>query len=336
MQKKAEDISKRMEDNISKKITSKEKERKEREGKIPRKVGKSKAARKSGKTTVVRRKLELTVDSSSSDKNEENLSPTRSSGLVEEPSAPKVIQRKSISGLIETQPVLARFLDHLLTVEGGRRGLKPSREAQWRVGRLLCEVDDTINNIRLLWTEEAMVHIRSTFIEGNSLLDKPRKVGTLRAYLTALLTFYNFVLTRASTLSREFGISQEDCNLVNEFQGRVSNWMKSFTEESANRRTDVHREDFNLLLTSSQIWNLFNSPLHKEFEERFDKLENPESEFVDLRDYLMTMLLVQSAQRPGAVCNLTIDEFRAGEWEETTDVRQYVTLTKRHKTAGLS
>ena len=179
-----------------------------------------------------------------------------------------------------------------------------------------------------------MVHIRCTFVEGNCLLAEPRKVGTLRAYLTALLTFYNFILTRASTLSTEFNFTDKDYDLVKEFQGRVGNWMKSFTIESADRKTEVHQEDFCYLLTSSQMQNLFNSPVHDEFEERFKNLTNPMLEFVNLRDYLIMVLLVQSAQRPGAVCNLTIDEFEAGEWVETSDSKQYVTLTKLHKTAG--
>ena len=253
----------------------------------------------------------------------------------EELAVPKEIQRSSIAKVVEIQPLLARFLDHLLSVEGGRRGPKPSKEAQWRVGRLLYEVDETLANVNLLWNDDAMVHIRLAFIEGNHLLTKPRKVGTLRAYLTALLMFYNFLLTRASSLANEFGLQQNDFSLIKEFQGRVSNWMKSFTEESASRKTEVHHEDFQSLLTSSQMWNLFNSPLHNEFEERFEKLDDPVNEFVELRDYLITMLLLQSAQRPGAVCNLTINEFQAGEWDESTSVKQFVTLTKRHKTAGV-
>ena len=255
--------------------------------------------------------------------------------LLEEPAAPKEIQKNAIAKVIEIQPLLARFLDHLLSVEGGCRGPKPSKEAQWRVGRLLYEVDETLANVKLLWSDDAMVRIRKTFIEGNRLLAKPRKVGTLRAYLTALQMFYNFLLTRATSLAKEFGLEQKDLDLIKEFHGRVSNWMKSFTEESASRKTEVHHEDFNSLLTRSQIWNLFNSPVHDKFEKQFEDLNDPEAEFVELRDYLLTMLLVQSAQRPGAVCNLTINEFLAGQWDESTGVKQFVTLTKRHKTAGM-
>ena len=248
---------------------------------------------------------------------------------------PKQVERSAIAKIIETQPLLARFLDHLLSVEGGRRGLKPANETQWRVGRLLYEIDETVSYANLLWNDDAMVHLRRTFIEGNHLLSKPKKVGTIRAYLTSLLMFYNFMLTRATSLANEFGLQEKDFHLIKEFQGRVSNWMKSFTEESATRKTEVHHLDFQSLLTSTQIWNLFNSPMHEEYEKRFENVNDPEKDFVDLRDYLITMVLLQSAQRPGAVSNLTVNEFYAGEWDESTDVKQYVTLTKRHKTAGM-
>ena len=60
-----------------------------------------------------------------------------------------------------------------------------------------------------------------------------------------------------------------------------------------------------------------------------------EAEFVELRDYLLTTLLLQSAQRLGAVCNLTINEFLAEQWYESAGVKQFVALTKRRKTAGM-
>ena len=70
--------------------------------------------------------------------------PPTSSGLLEDPAAPKEIERNAIARIIEIQPLLSRFVDHLLTVQGGCRGQKPSKEAQWRVGRLLYEVSDLI------------------------------------------------------------------------------------------------------------------------------------------------------------------------------------------------
>ena len=144
------------------------------------------------------------------------------------------------------------------------------------------------------------------------------------------------MLTRATSLTNEFTLQEKDFSLIKEFQGRVSNWMKSFSEESATRKTIVHEQDFRSLLTSTQIWNMLNSPVHEQFYKRFEQLNgNNENEFVDLRDYLITMVLLQSAQRPGAVSNLTVNEFEAGQWDESTDVKQFVTLTKRHKTAGM-
>ena len=97
-------------------------------------------------------------------------------------------------------------------------------------------------------------------------------------------------------MANDFGWQQKDFGLIKEFQGRVSNCMKSFTEESTSRKTDVHREDFQSLSTSSQIWNLFNSQVHDEIAKRFQELNDPEeNDFVELRDYLLTMLLLPAS-----------------------------------------
>ena len=142
------------------------------------------------------------------------------------------------------------------------------------------------------------------------------------------------MLTRATSLANEFSLQEKDRNLIKEFQGRVSNWMKSFTEQSATRKTEVDRQDFQSLLTSDQIWNLLNSSVQEDFVKRFEEVDDdPGKDFVDLRDYLITMVLIESAQRPGAVSNLTVTEFQAGECDESTNVKQFVTLTKCHKTA---
>ena len=110
---------------------------------------------------------------------------------LEKPAMPREVESSTIGKIVEIQPLLAWFLDHLLLVEGGRRGLKPSKEAQWRVGRLLStkSMRQCLTNPNLLWNDDAMVQLRRTFIEGNQLLPKPRKVGTMRAYLTSLLMF---------------------------------------------------------------------------------------------------------------------------------------------------
>ena len=57
---------------------------------------------------------------------------------------PRAVERSAIAKVIATQPLLARFLDHRLSVEGGRRGLKPANETQWQVSRLVYRDDETV------------------------------------------------------------------------------------------------------------------------------------------------------------------------------------------------
>ena len=52
-----------------------------------------------------------------------------------------------------------------------------------------------------------------------------------------------------------------------------------------------------------------------------------------LRDFIILRLLLVSAQRPGAVANLTMEEFSKGKWDEENDL--FVTGTIKHKTPSL-
>ena len=100
-----------------------------------------------------------------------------------------------------------------MSVEGGRQGLKPANEAQWRVGRLLYKIDETVSNdANLFWSDNARVQVRRrTFIEGNLYYQSLRKcMGTIRAFLTSLLMFYKFMLTRATSLANEFGLQEKN------------------------------------------------------------------------------------------------------------------------------
>jgi hypothetical protein len=47
----------------------------------------------------------------------------------------------------------------------------------------------------------------------------------------------------------------------------------------------------------------------------------------------MLRLLCHAAQRPGAIANLTVQEFREGHWDETSNLLLFVTETEVHKTS---
>ena len=81
-----------------------------------------------------------------------------------EPAMPKEIKRGTIAKVIKTQPVLSQFLVHLSSVEGGWRGGN-CKEAQWRVGQLLYEIDETVTHANLLWNNDAMVHLCCTLLK---------------------------------------------------------------------------------------------------------------------------------------------------------------------------
>ena len=112
----------------------------------------------------------------------------------------QLCQRKSrgvpLQKLLKPNHYLLSFWMIICRLKEVDGGLKPANKTQGRVGQLVYRVDDTVGNASLLWNNDAMVHLRRTFIEGNHLLSKPKKVGTIRAYLTSFLMFHNFMLPR--------------------------------------------------------------------------------------------------------------------------------------------
>ena len=66
---------------------------------------------------------------------------------------------------------------------------------------------------------------------------------------------------------------------------------------------------------------------------RYENINPNVDLFVQARDYLMLRLILSCGQRPGAVANLTVNEYQAAETDETTGYS--ITFTAKHKTSSM-
>ena len=100
------------------------------------------------------------------------------------------------------------------------------------------------------------------------------------------------------------------------------------------------QEDEERHITLEQFREMANLPMNVEIERKFLPLENRtltgvgREEYAGLRDHLIMKLLCRSGQRPGALANLTIEEFKNGQWDERSDSPLFVTQTQVHKTSA--
>ena len=80
--------------------------------------------------------------------------------------------------------------------------------------------------------------------------------------------------------------------------------------------------------------------MNMENERRFLSLENQSltdvgrEEYAGFRDRLIMKILCRSGQRQGALANLTVEEFKNGQWHEESDPPLFVMQTQVHKTCA--
>ena len=86
----------------------------------------------------------------------------------------------------------------------------------------------------------------------------------------------------------------------------------------------MHQENLENAMSPEDVSELICGKSSKQMVRKFMRLEKEGdanvsvSDFTMFRDYLMLRLLLASAQRPGAIANLTEQEFRTGKWDHTT------------------
>ena len=232
------------------------------------------------------------------------------------------------------------FFEHLLSSEGGVKEHDEGLEHMRRVGRLLYEVQEPPKDVELLWDDDSMTLIRRRFFDGNHLLTEPREPGTLLAYITSLRMFYMFIKGRKTGVSKLILMNIETIACVDEMLARINQWGKSLREPMAPRKRVVHQENLENAMSPEDVSELICGKLSKQMVRKFMRLEKEGDAnvsvfgFTTFRDYLMLRLLLASAQRPGAIANLTEQEFRSGKWDHTTGTARYLTFTVRHKTSA--
>ena len=255
------------------------------------------------------------------------------------PSKPKVVPKGLLKKIVDDHPVMQLFFNHMTSLDGGRRKHSAAKDHMRTVGQLLQQIQRAGTQYRLLWNDACLDKLRSTVFEGNHLLDQPKQPKTLQRYTVSLNIFYKFVIARREALKEIMPISFEDMESIRSAITRVEAWSHGFAEAMAARKVTRRQIDEEELLTKEELRELVQGKASNKFEKQFLALGSAEDishlspkEICQYRDYLMLMVLVASAQRPGAISNLTIDEFKGGEFRKVGGEDMYITSTLLHKT----
>lgn len=181
------------------------------------------------------------------------------------------------------------FPKYLASMDGGQRPPDTCRDHASHVGRILFEIEDPTKDVTKLRKDQNLSLLMNTFIQGNNLLSDDEKLqpGTLKSYLTSLKLFFRFFLSRRSELTVLLSLTDQDIAEIPQADLRVSNWLKSFYQEMAERRIQKQEQDELEILSDDEYYQLVLGEAASKYAERFANMTANDlqtGEFVRLRD----------------------------------------------------
>nr|XP_047134363.1 uncharacterized protein LOC124812189 [Hydra vulgaris] len=217
--------------------------------------------------------------------------------------------------------LMQNFVEWLVISSGGR---KPKRSAVKHKGIIMGIVrhkdNKDINYVNL--SKESFLNSWMTELDK-----KGKKPGTIKTYLGSIKHFLDFCLTTDRT---DIIGHKEHSKIVT----LILQWGKSLQKSIKENQYDKDIIDFNNFPTAEEIVILDNSDIVKDATNvlkssntSFFKVNK--TSFCLVRDYLITCIVFDNASRPGAICNMTLNEFSVAF--ENTD--GFVVSVKKHKTS---
>ena len=262
---------------------------------------------------------------------EEQLSEEQLEHFVsEEESATERDNEDIMDGFIfstnEEDVFLKEFREFLCSIDGGdmpeRTASKHARTLQL-VLRYQCET----NNDFTLLCDRGFLNKWMTFA-SQTLPSGKRKMeaGTIRTYLGSIQHLHRFIEIS--------GKEQFNMKKIKYLESIIKGWKRSLWKELERRKHHKNLLDMKNFPTAEQIRSMDESAVGKEAIQLLNEYSLSSDPKVTrkglclIRDFLLTNLLFDNATRPGALSNMTLEEFRDAEHQKDG----VVVSVKKHKT----
>ena len=251
-----------------------------------------------------------------------------------------------------TRQILTEFYEWLIDVDGGYRSEKMARQYKSQVRSVVrrLEQEETV-------AKEAPNSKPSVYLlvrpekEGVNLLKKwlscaveKYQPGTVRSYLMSLRLFYKFL-----TQERKSEMTDVSVDTLNARRDLMTSWSAAQKKKVLKRKLQKYDEDFNKLISSEQFYKVCHG------EQRINAIKklatssqetNKGSDIrrivndkthCEVRDWLITRLLIDNSGRSGVASGMKVSEFKAALFYPGTeeDLARYRILVSDHKTAGV-
>ena len=253
---------------------------------------------------------------------------------------------------IATNTLLAEFYEYLIDVDGGYRSVKVAQQYKSQVQSIIhtCKMKLTESNPEqredlpsfylLLISGMAGVKFLRSWL---SYVVEKYQPGTVRSYLMSLRLFYKFLS------QEEVPLPNVTKDLLNARRDLMTSWSSAQKKKVLKRKLEKHDEDYRKLLSSENLHKVCHGSLHVNAVKQLaatsietnrgditEKILGDKSH-CEVRDWLMTRILIDNSGRSGVVANMTTSEFKEAVFYHGTDddPARYRVDVKEHKTAGV-
>ena len=245
--------------------------------------------------------------------------------------------------------LLLEFYTWLVGVDGGYRNAKVANQYKSQVQsvnqRLTLTETVTSNNQE----ERPAVHVLLIpGKDGDAVLKtwvayavNRYQPGTVRSYLMSLKLFYKFLIQEHKN------VANATMETLNARRDLVSSWSAAQKKKVAKRKHEKRDEDFKKLLSSKNLFQICHGNQHinaiKQLASSSEQTSGgkdvskvlSDKAHCEVRDWLITRLLIDNSGRSGVAANMKVSEFQEAVYYPGTeeDPARYRMLVNDHKTA---
>ena len=227
------------------------------------------------------------------------------------------MNERTIEGMLE------QYYQYLISADSGNKDARSSKQHQAQLRTILQCIDDKMEIMSLIKSRL----IRDIFLKGYCRR-KGLGARTVKAYLQSLDHFYKFLQSEYCTVF--------NFDLLSSMQVRLRNWMRTYQKMASSEKHARDETEEETLLTPERIAMFENSQVCREALLILEKLKTGGVEqltrqsFTNVRDFLMSEILIENAHRSGVLANVTMTEYYKHQLKNGLQIIK----VHRHKTFG--
>jgi len=233
---------------------------------------------------------------------------------------PETVSVNSSNIDCECTSILENFHSWLKSPDGGT---KDAKSAKQHLSQIICILTDTEQNeLCALWDKAVLDKFRCRMDEKKFL------PATKKSYLNSVRHLYRF-------LTCEGLCTNEQAKNIGQMKDRLACWISSYRKESAKHVQKKLADDLNKLLTPEDMEKFKSSEVALSaikilglFADGLQAIT--QSDFVIVRDFLLTSIALANANRSGVLATVTLQQFEEARLVDD----HYVVSVSEHKTAA--